>query len=244
MSDIIAKKVTEKKWPGMLRPNKFGAKNHFYPAIKVNIDLSHRCPLECLRCARQSYMPDPNKNDGSMIKKPIPGRDLTMSEMEKIVDYFDKLQFCGQYSDPIHHPKLIEILKMIKEKDKKCQVHVASNYKSDEWFKKAFEANPDCQWWFGIDGLPGESHQYRIHQDGDIHFERLKMAKKMLNTTPIWQYIVFSYNEKHVETAMKMAEEIGVIFTVINSGRWDKQDTAFDVLKPKTKPGDNHIIDD
>ncbi|BCU99089.1 MAG: hypothetical protein CM15mV25_0850 [uncultured marine virus] len=25
---------------------------------KVNLDLSHRCPLECLRCARQTYESD------------------------------------------------------------------------------------------------------------------------------------------------------------------------------------------
>ena len=61
------------------------------------------------------------------------------------------------------------------------------------------------------------------------------MARKILNKKPIWQYIVFNYNEQDVETAMKMAEEIDVIFNVINSGRWDNKDE--DKLAPKKKKG-------
>ena len=220
-----------------LLPNK----NKVYKGTKVNLDLSHRCPLECLRCPRQTYdykgeieYRGELKKEG-LKKKPVPGRDITMEEFDKITDYFARIQFCGQYSDPIHHPHFIDMLKMIKRKGIVSQVHSASNYKSDEWFKEAFEANPDSQWWFGIDGLPKDSHKYRVHQDGEMHFERLKMARKILNKKPIWQYIVFNYNEQDVETAMKMAEEIDVIFNVINSGRWDNKED--DDLKPKQKKG-------
>ena len=212
--------------------NNLPNRNKKFISNKVNLDLSHRCPLECLRCARQTYESD---GKGGLKKKPIPGRDITMEEFDKITDYFARIQFCGQYSDPIHHPHFIDMLKMIKRKGIVSQVHSASNYKSDEWFKEAFEANPDSHWWFGIDGLPKDSHKYRVHQDGEMHFERLKMARKILNKKPILQYIVFNYNEQDVETAMKMAEEIDVIFNVINSGRWDNKED--DDLKPKQKKG-------
>ena len=212
--------------------NNLPNRNKKFISNKVNLDLSHRCPLECLRCARQTYESD---GKGGLKKKPIPGRDITMEEFDKITDYFAIIQFCGQYSDPIHHPHFIDMLRMIKRKGIVSQVHSASNYKSDEWFKEAFEANPDSQWWFGIDGLPKDSHKYRVHQNGELHFERLKMARKILNKKPIWQYIVFNYNEQDVETAMKMAEEIDVIFNVINSGRWDNKDE--DKLAPKKKKG-------
>ena len=218
--------IDSKKWHELAHRNKKFISN------KVNLDLSHRCPLECLRCARQTYE---NDGKGGLKKKPIPGRDITMEEFDKITDYFARIQFCGQYSDPIHHPHFIDMLRMIKRKGLVSQVHTASNYKSDEWFKEAFEANPDSQWWFGIDGLPKDSHKYRVHQDGEMHFERLKMARQILNKKPIWQYIVFNYNEQDVETAMKMAEEIDVIFNVINSGRWDNKED--DELMPKQKKG-------
>ena len=212
--------------------NKLPNRNKKFISNKVNLDLSHRCPLECLRCARQTYESD---GKGGLKKIPIPGRDITMEEFDKITDYFARIQFCGQYSDPIHHPHFIDMLRMIKRKGIVSQVHSASNYKSDEWVKEAFEANPDSQWWFGIDGLPKDSHKYRVHQDGEMHFERLKMARQILNKKPIWQYIVFNYNEQDVETAMKMAEEIDVIFNVINSGRWDNKED--DELMPKQKKG-------
>ena len=65
-------------------------------------------------------------------------RDITIDEFEKITDYFARIQFCGQYSDPIHHPHFIDFLRIIKRKDLISQVHTASNYKSDAWFKEAF----------------------------------------------------------------------------------------------------------
>ena len=61
------------------------------------------------------------------------------------------------------------------------------------------------------------------------------MARQILNKKPIWQYIVFNYNEQDLETAMKMAEEIDVIFNVINSGRWENKKP--DKLAPKKKKG-------
>ena len=223
---IKGMEVGSKTWDNL--PNR----NKKFISNKVNLDLSHRCPLECLRCARQTYE---NDGKGGQKKKPIPGRDITMEEFDKITDYFARIQFCGQYSDPIHHPHFIDMLKMIKRKGLISQVHTASSFKSDKWYREALEANPDSQWWFGIDGLPKDSHKYRVHQNGELHFERLKMARKILNKKPIWQYIVFNYNEQDVETAMKMAEEIDVIFNVINSGRWDNKDE--DKLAPKKKKG-------
>jgi len=33
------------------------------------------------------------------------------------------------------------------------------------WYESAFESNPNAEWHFGLDGLPEESHLYRINQD-------------------------------------------------------------------------------
>ena len=126
------------------RPNEKFEKQLF-KASKVNLDLSHRCPLECLRCARQTYESD---GKGGLKKKPIPGRDITMDEFDKITNYFDRIQFCGQYSDPVHHPHFIDMLKMIKRKGNISQVHSASTFKSDKFFEEAFRANVDTQWLF------------------------------------------------------------------------------------------------
>ena len=55
-------------------------------------------------------------------------------------------------------------------------------------------------WYFALDGLlPEESHKYRINQDGRQVWEVMKMGAEM-GCKIKWQYIVFNYNEKHIES--------------------------------------------
>ena len=35
---------------------------------------------------------------------------------------------------------------------------------------------------------------------------KIKWAKKILNKPPVWQYIIFKYNEHNIEKAKAMAE--------------------------------------
>ena len=69
--------------------------NKIFQRKKINIDIGFRCTLECPKCERQkSY-----KNI-----RPVPGRDMTISEWKVLTDYFDEIQCCGQISDPIFNP--------------------------------------------------------------------------------------------------------------------------------------------
>ena len=190
----------------------------------LNIDISFRCPLECPRCQRQRHW----RHEGPKV----PGRDLTLKEIDKISDYYNDFIFCGQLSDPVHHPKFPEILEMLYKKKTIVEVHNAASQKSKEYYIKCFKANPWAQWWFGIDGLPWESNMYRINQDGVKLFNIMIESKKHLEQTPVWQYIAFSYNEDHIKQAKRMAKENGVGFMLVQSSRWEGDD---DTLKPKNK---------
>ena len=190
----------------------------------LNIDIGFRCPLECPRCQRQRGW----RNFGQKV----PGRDLTLDEIDKISDYYKSINFCGQLSDPVHHPKFPEILNLLYKKKILVEVSTAASQKSKAFYIKCFEANPNAQWVFGIDGLPEESHKYRVNQDGQKLFEIMIESTKYLANTPTWQYIIFSYNEDHIEQARKLAKENGVRFMTLNSSRWINND---DPLKPKKK---------
>ena len=196
---------------------------------QLNIDIGFRCPLECPRCQRQVTWRKPAWRKTALK---VPGRDLTLDEIDKISDYYDDFLFCGQLSDPVHHPKFPEILEMLYKKKIKAEVSTAASQKSKAFYIKCFEANPDAMWIFGIDGLPEESHKYRINQDGQKLFDIMIESKKHLEDTPTWQYIVFSYNEDHIEQAKKLAKENGVQFMLLHSSRWLGND---DPLKPKKK---------
>ena len=121
---------------------------------------------------------------------------------------------------------------MLYKKKIKAEVSTAASQKSKDFYIKCFEANPHAMWVFGIDGLPEESHKYRINQDGQKLFDIMIESKKHLENTPTWQYIVFSYNEDHIEQAKKLAKENGVQFMLLHSSRWLGND---DPLKPKKK---------
>ena len=202
---------------------------YFMNRRQLNIDISFRCTLECPRCQRQVSWRKPVWRDNPLK---VPGRDLTLDEIDKISDYYDDFLFCGQLSDPVHHPKFPEILKMLYKKKIKAEVSTAASQKSKDFYIKCFEANKNAMWVFGIDGLPEESHKYRINQDGQKLFDIMIESKKYLENTPTWQYIVFSYNEDHIEQAKKLAKENGVQFMLLQSSRWLGND---DPLKPKKK---------
>ena len=174
-----------------------------------NLDISNLCTLECPRCMRVHWKD----------KKQIPGSHMTIEQFTKIVNYFRYIHFCGQISDAIFNPHFIEFLSLCQEKNKKCSVHTAASHRPISWYKKAFNANKDTRWIFGVDGLPEESCMYRINQDGEKLFEVMKIGvEKGLQID--WQYIVFSYNEEHIDEAYQMAKDNGINFIINYSGRW------------------------
>ena len=190
--------------------------NRFATRRALNIDITFRCPLQCPNCPRQArYARDHEK---------VPGHDISLEDMERVTDHFNQIQFSGQLSDPTHHPKFIEILEMCYRKKIDVTVSNASSSKPMRWYQKAFEANPDARWIFGIDGLPEESHIYRVNQDGVKLYNVMLEARKTLNAKPIWQYIIFKYNEDHIEQAQQMAMEADVRFMYMISSRWEGED--------------------
>jgi MoaA/NifB/PqqE/SkfB family radical SAM enzyme len=191
-----------------------------YKEQGVNLDITDKCILQCPRCMRQI--------DGDLYKR---GRDIELSEFEKIAKYFRRITFCGQMGDPIYHPKFLDILTICNNHSKLVNIHTNGYGKKEDWWESAFflTSNPRIrfQWIFGLDGLPNESHKYRVNQDGNAVFDIMcEGAKQGLNI--FWQYIVFNYNEDHIAEAEKMASDNGITLLLTKSSRWDKDDD----LKP------------
>jgi MoaA/NifB/PqqE/SkfB family radical SAM enzyme len=198
--------------------------DNFFTRKGINLDISHRCSLECLRCQRTRYYTSKGKK--------VPGEDLSLTDFKKIMNHFHNLNFCGQYSDPVHHPKFLEILELTSKYKNEVTVHNASSSKSKDWYIKAFKSNRNARWVFGIDGLPEESCLYRVNQDGVKLFNIMLESKKYLIKKPVWQFIIFSYNENNIDKAKEIADKNDVVFMTLQSARWiDKNDP----LIPKNK---------
>jgi len=184
-------------------------KSSQYFSRGVNIDISNKCILQCPACDRQT--------NRSMVHK---AKDITLENYEKLLDTFPKIIMCGQISDPIYHPKFLELLKMSK-KLKLLDISTNGSGKKEKWWEEAFNIgieNKNTEWRFALDGLPSESHIYRINQKGEQVWEMMKMGREMgANIT--WQYIPFLYNENHVDEALQLAKEYGMKFLLKISSR-------------------------
>ena len=215
--DIHERHKLIKEW---ITENGLGSDNGF------NACISSRCTLQCGACLRQSLAKQ-GKHPG------FSGGDLTLEDTKKLFKYFKQVQINGQVSDPIFNPYLEEILKyMYDNKDAdmtSSNIHTAATAKKykEPYYKKLFEANPDILWIFGIDGLPEESHLYRKNQNGKFLFDMMCMAADMgVRTT--WQWIVFNYNENHIEQGKELARKYNLDLEITYSSRWD----GLEELKP------------
>ena len=187
-----------------------------------NLDITNLCSLECPKCMRAQWSD----------KRKIPGRNMTVEQFRKIVNYFRYIHFCGQISDPIFNPNLITFLSMCKDANKRATMHTAASQRPMSWYNKAFKTNKDTRWIFGLDGLPEESCMYRVNQDGEKLFSVMQMGVD-LGLQIDWQYIVFSYNEDHIEEAYNMAKDNGIQFIVNYSGRWNNEEAPYKPRNPE-----------
>jgi MoaA/NifB/PqqE/SkfB family radical SAM enzyme len=194
-----------------------------YKFSYVNLDITNKCVLECPKCPRQT--------DGDLYKR---GQDLSLNDFEKIAKFFPNITFCGQMSDPIYHPNFLQILKICNKHSARLTIATNGFGKKDDWWEEAFfltsnHSRLKVKWVFGLDGLPDESSLYRINQDGEKVFETMCKGVKM-DCNIHWQYIVFKYNEDHIEQAEQMALDNGITFLLMKSSRWDNN--KVDLLKP------------
>lgn len=188
--------------------------NKFLSRKNVNLDISTKCTLACPKCWREYY-----KSIGSA---PI-GHNMTIEEFNKIVSHFDYITFCGQISDPVLHPKFNEFLKILNDLNKDTAVRTAVSHKPMDWYRKAFQINPKATWIFGIDGLPEDSHKYRIRQDGAKLFDIMLMGKNM-GVNVVWSCIVMKYNENDIPKVKEIAKQNNIVLEIVKSSRWEDND--------------------
>jgi MoaA/NifB/PqqE/SkfB family radical SAM enzyme len=196
------------------------ADHPLYRKIGFNIDITDKCVLACPRCMRQAK-PGLHKRGG----------DLTAENFRKVAKVFNRISWCGQMGDPIYHSDMHSLLDVAI--DEQIDLSIATNGfgKKDKWWDISYEKVAQIKkhrWVFGVDGLPKDSHNYRVNQDGEAVFRQMIRGVNAGNNI-IWQYIVFSYNEDNIEEAEKMAKDNGIQFMLVESSRWYTDD---DPLKP------------
>lgn len=178
---------------------------------RPNIDASHRCVFRCPQCIRQKT------SSQEQIKRSF---DLEEEHFKKILDYYDLgITFCGQISDPIYHPRFLNLLKMCDGQGKAVRIATVGSGKSDSWWDEAYSYGVgENAWYFGVDGIDEKSELYRVGSNFQDVWSRMKQGRD-LGHTIVWQYIIFGYNEHEVDRAIEIAKEEDFSLLLVNTNR-------------------------
>lgn len=216
---INTSKLTNFKYYIMTKPKIYipTFDTEYYNARKglpINLDIGSRCPLQCAGCHRQSEWYDRHRHLFN---------DMSVKDLQKFVDSkFTFIEFSGQQSDPMAHPNILDFISICH--NIRLIIHTAASHKKKDFYEEAFHrCGMRTSWIFGLDGLPEESHKYRINQNGIHLYEMMKLGVSM-GVDIKWQYIVLKYNQDHIEQAQKMAEEEGIEFMLAFSDRWNNDE--------------------
>jgi MoaA/NifB/PqqE/SkfB family radical SAM enzyme len=187
-----------------------------------NVETSNRCSLKCLQCTRAKLQFNKDSKQYNEIKNRIAsGFDLEIQQAKKLLEFFDKGIFlCGQLSDPVLWPNLLEFLELSKNyPDKYIGIHTAASQRNIEWYKEAFSlSGKNVTWKFGIDGLDNISELYRVGQNSKLMIEAMLLAKSM-NVNIEWHFIVFKHNEHQLKQVREFSKTYNISLFLIKSNR-------------------------
>jgi MoaA/NifB/PqqE/SkfB family radical SAM enzyme len=179
---------------------------------KFNLDITNKCPLECPLCLRQT-----NK---SRVRE---STEMTIDELQIIVNVAKSISFCGQISDPIYHTDFLHIMQIVSQNPHKVfSIHTNGTRKKPEWWNNVYSlSHKNVSWVFGLDGTDQETANiYRVNTRYDEVMDVMKLGASM-GVKIVWQFIVFKHNEHQIERAKKIAEENNINFQILKSNRWD-----------------------
>ena len=180
----------------------------------ILVETTWRCLLACPMCRRT------RKPQEVEIHKKLYG-DLKLVDYKKLLDSFNFIKFCGNISDPIYHPEFHEILRIGKEYNARIEIHTNGWGRKESWWRNAYELcdSKKVSWIFGLDGLPHQSHIYRINQKGEEVFEMMKLGVS-LGQQITWQWIPFRYNEDYISEGVRLATKHNMTFMLRPSSRF------------------------
>jgi len=193
--------------------------------VGFHIEPTNICALKCSGCARTRFIeqwPQHWKN-----------HSLDLDALLKFINIDlvgKKISLCGNYGDPIYHPKFIELIVGLKSRGANVSIITNGSYKTQDWWKNLVSnLTSNDKIIFSVDGTPENFTQYRVNADWEsILIGMQVVAQSACNST--WKYIPFSFNQNNIEEVKQLSSNIGIKhFQVELSDRFDEK-TEF--LKP------------
>ena len=199
----------------------------------VHLEITDRCNAACPMCSRYDQK---TGNESDMVVN----TQLTLDDIQRImpedfVRQINRVNFCGNYGDPIVAKDLHVILFYLRAFNPQMRIEVNTNgsARSAQWWEALAtilgpnEAQGGV--WFGLDGLSDTNHLYRRNTNWDII---MRNAKAFIDAGGIahWNFIAFKHNEHQIDEARALAKEMGFKhFNVKLTGRF-RENQSFPVM--------------
>ena len=173
----------------------------------MDSELTNRCNSACPLCPRTGTFP-------GGVSKAIHESgwlDISLNHIDNICQHknLKKFSYCGNYGDPVVHPKAFDIFKRVSENGiKRQRIHTNGSIRSEAWWKELGSLDGDISVVFGLDGLKDTLPIYRVNCDFD---KVIANAKAFMSAGGIaeWQFIVFEHNEHQVDDCQQLAQDMG-----------------------------------
>lgn len=189
------------------------------PINGFHVEPTNICTLKCSGCARTRFIdqwPQHWKNHNLDIDDFLNFLDIDITDL--------KITFCGNYGDPIYHPRFIEMVSRIKNRGAHVSIITNGSYKTRDWWNdlcRVLTKTDSIQ--FSIDGVPENFTNYRINADWKSIRQGIEICvSNKINT--IWKFIPFKFNQQDIESARIISKELGMSeFLLDPSDRYDNK---------------------
>jgi len=190
------------------------------PKIQAfHVEATNICTLKCSGCARTRFIekwPQHWKNHSLDTEQLLAFLDVDVSGV--------KFDLCGNYGDPIYHPRFHHLIGEIKNRGGLISITTNGSHKSRQWWQGTCDLlTEDDNVIFSIDGLPENFTLYRENGDWPSIKQAIEICVQAKVKTS-WKYIPFRYNQEDIDTARALSNAFGIdAFEISPSDRFDEQ---------------------
>lgn len=194
---------------------------HYDDVRIVHLELTHRCNAACPMCSRNVH--------GGALNPDMPLSELSLDDIKTILlpDFIGRLKriyACGNYGDPIVARDCIDVFRYLRENGPNLNLclHTNGSARRPDWWRELASIMKQGPHYlrFGIDGLEDTNHLYRRGADWKTV---VRSAEAFIEAggRAEWDFLVFKHNEHQVESARKLAQDMGFKeFFVRKTGRF------------------------
>ena len=174
------------------------------------VEPTTQCRLACPRCVR-TYL-------RSSYRPAQLDVDLLVERLAPVGHQIKKIEFGGNYGDPIYHPQFLSMVRRLKTAERQIVVHTNGAHQTSVFWQGLSETLDERDViLFSVDGLQETNALYRRGSD----WSTIETAFRVLHSSramKVWKFIVFAHNQTQIDEAKEAARRWGFKkFLVIKS---------------------------